>query len=146
MNPRRRRRTNRAGLTVAAVVVMVAGACASSESVTLEGQTWTLQQLGRGTAAAPPEPTATFSGGRITGNGGCNSYTAAYAVDGSEIRVSGIMTTSSARCNPAAEEQQGTFFASLGGATGFVIRRSELRFSDPTGVETLVFSAGFTGR
>ena len=36
---------------------------------------------------------ATFTGGKMAGNAGCNQYTAGYALDGDTIAISGVVTT-----------------------------------------------------
>jgi heat shock protein HslJ len=88
--------------TAAAIAALVLAACTSGgatpsassrvAALPLEGTAWQLTDyLGPGAASLPvPEAvaaTATFASGKVTGNAGCNTYNATYALDGDKLTI-----------------------------------------------------------
>src|SRR6478609_2220195 len=72
---------------------------ASTGTNALEGTSWTLTSYPAGgtgattTVPASVDVTANFDDLLISGNGGCNTYSAAYKIDGDTIAVSPIRST-----------------------------------------------------
>src|SRR5262245_52981011 len=65
-------------------------------TLSLEGVTWQLTNyVGTDGAEATPvaETTLTFADGRVSGNTGCNSFSAAYTVDGQTLKIEQGMST-----------------------------------------------------
>lgn len=61
--------------------------------------------------------TAKFAGGRITGSGGCNRYTASYTTDRGSIHVDPPAATKKLCTHPAGvSEQEADYFAALAAA------------------------------
>ena len=91
--------TNRGRLAIGAVLagaVLLAGCgagTAPTEPPSLEGTTWRVVEIaGQATLGANP-PAMTFGSGRIRGDTGCNTFSAAVTVEPGIIDVAGINST-----------------------------------------------------
>jgi heat shock protein HslJ len=75
-----------AGILIASVAACVPGA-------PLEGTDWRAVAIGGDAPVPGREPTIAFSGGKVTGSGGCNGYGGAYRLDGDRITFSELGMT-----------------------------------------------------
>lgn len=57
--------------------------------------------------------TATFDNGKLSGNAGCNNYTATYAVDGTKISIGPIASTKRACVDALISTQETEYLAAL---------------------------------
>lgn len=57
--------------------------------------------------------TATFDGGQISGDSGCNRYTGPYEVDDTKIAIGPLASTLRACADPAVDEQEQQYLAAL---------------------------------
>jgi heat shock protein HslJ len=76
---------------------------------------WLLEELG-GTSVinTPQKPTLRFiDTERIGGQGGCNSYSANFQIDGNRFTVSELIATKRACIEPPAQEQENRYFHAL---------------------------------
>jgi len=85
----------------------------------LEGTQWTALDYNNGRGAvvsvlAGTRITARFENGVLTGSGGCNSYTAGYALDGMNLAIGPVAGTRAACAEPPGiMEQEAAYFAAL---------------------------------
>jgi heat shock protein HslJ len=117
----------------------------ASLSSSLQGRTWRLTSFtsGSGSAVVLPgtEITAVFGAdGKLTGSAGCNHYFASYQVSGNGIKT-GLIGSTLMYCTEPADvmAQETTYLKLLQGATTYSVNADELRISDGTCVNQLVF-------
>ncbi len=104
-------------------------------SQSLSNTEWLLEDLG-GTSVIdlPQKPTLRFIGtDRISGQGGCNSFSADSQINGDQFTVSTLISTKRACVEPQAQEQENRYFLALERA-----QRVSL-----LGTELLIYSEGF---
>jgi len=131
-------------LLLSAVTAMALIACskpAEPAGDPLDGTAWTLFSYRKTSPIPGTEITLSFENGQISGSGGCNSYGAAYAVNGSEIEVSQTYMTEMACMNPeGVMGQESTYLQALDSAQTFELADGRLiiRYTEQ---ETLTFEA-----
>lgn len=87
------------------VLVALLSACGGS-ATSLSGVTWTVTSLSGVDADPSVTMTANFgSDNRLTGNGGCNEYSAGYTVSGSTLTIDSP-TSSMMSCNEMADQRK----------------------------------------
>lgn len=94
----------------------------------LTNSEWVLEDLG-GTAAIanPQKPMLRFtSSDRIAGQGGCNSYSANFQLDGVRLAVSALVSTRRACVDLQVQEQENRYFRALENAQWVSLEGSEL--------------------
>ena len=102
---------------------------------TLTGVTWLMTSYNNGkggfqSALADVQVTAVFSEeGKLTGNGGCNTYNASYTVDGDKIDI-GPAATTRMMCSQPIMEQETAYLKALESAATFKIEGSKLTLRD----------------
>jgi heat shock protein HslJ len=121
------------------------------ETLTLEGVNWRLVEYLVGfdaLAMAAAEATMTFQDGRVSGNGGCNTFSAGYTVEGQQLTVEPAASTMMA-CEEPIMGQEQTFFTNLGQAASYEIVDNQLHILDAEGRLLLSFepqaAAALTG-
>ena len=98
----------------------------------IEGINWILDGTIVGT-----EITALFEGGTVSGSSGCNSYNAAYVIDGNNISIS-QPTSTQMMCEEDIMQQEARYLSSLVGAQQYKVSDDQLRI---TGGGTLNYTA-----
>jgi heat shock protein HslJ len=111
---------------------------AAEQPAPLEGTPWRLDGITTGFEAvssvlAGTEITALFEDGTVSGNGGCNTYSGGYTVDGDGIEIGPLASTAMACADPAVGTQESAYFAALGRAASFGIEGSTLTLLDEEG-------------
>lgn len=72
-------------------------------------------------------PTATFgANGRVSGNTGCNQYSAPYTLEGFNLKIGPAVSTRRACVNEEANRQEMAFLRALEGVSGFRITGDRL--------------------
>ncbi len=104
--------------------------------VPLTGHMWQLQGWAGTTAGGLPA-TAFFSGGRVSGLGGCSPYDGTYALDGNRLHVSTINAPNE-RCSGEAGALQAAFLDALATAQSIAIRGDRLLLNTAHG-DLLIF-------
>jgi heat shock protein HslJ len=116
-------------------------AASTLPAVTLAGS-WTLKSyLADGKMQAVPagvNATAIFLAGRIAGDGGCNSFTGEYTVDGSKLTIGPLASTMMACEGPGADVET-AYFANLGKVASFAGSDTALTLSDASGASLLEY-------
>lgn len=109
----------------------------------LEGVDWKLTSYSDadGKMADPvAEVLLTFADGQLTGNTGCNGYTASYTLDGDKITLQPGMSTTMA-CDDPVNAQETAVRAALEKAATFAVADGKLTLSDASGNALLEFAA-----
>jgi ABC-type amino acid transport substrate-binding protein/heat shock protein HslJ len=87
----------------------------------LVGPTWVVESIKGSPVSSGANQTAIFdNSGKLTGNGGCNPYTATYTTNGSSMTIAGI-TKGMMSCDTAVMDDETLFLSSLGTVNGFQI-------------------------
>jgi putative lipoprotein len=96
----------------------------------LEGKTWTLVQFDDGSPVQPGRPiTAIFGGGKVSGSGGCNRYSATVISSApGALKVGAISATKMACAGPAGTNEQ-RYFGGLEKVEGFALEDGKLTLS-----------------
>jgi heat shock protein HslJ len=110
----------------------------------VEGIQWVLDSyLQAGTLAIAPETVfadATFESSRVTGQSGCNSYTALYQAGGRSLRVSQASATLMACPVPVMDFEQ-TYLQLLQSSRYYTARNDRLTVYNADGAEILIYDA-----
>ena len=104
-----------------------------TKDIELAGTEWVLETLAGEALAHDVRPTVAFDAeGKVAGNGGCNRYFGAYAVDGDAIAVGHLGATQMA-CAPEVMDQEDRFLDALGIVDHASLREGllVLRFGGP---------------
>lgn len=104
--------------------------------VPLTGHMWQLQGWAGTTAGGLPA-TAFFSGGRVSGLGGCSPYDGTFSLDGNRLSVSAIEAPDE-RCSGEAGALQDAFLGALASAESIAIRGNRLLLNTAQG-DLLIF-------
>jgi len=135
-----------------AAVALAIAACGSGSTpspsgpdLPLEGTTWQLTEYvgaAGGVVAVPASVTvtATFADGTLSGNGGCNDYSAPYTVDGDTLSIGEVQATLMACTGPAGPVEP-PYLAILPKVATFSITGNALELLNETGTITLRFRA-----
>jgi len=101
-------------------------------SIPFEDRTWVLEKLGKQDAPQPAlegkEVTARFdpASGKVSGNAGCNSYSAAYQTNGARLTIAFVVSTKMA-CFPAnVMQQESQYTTMLQGAQSYRVENNTL--------------------
>jgi heat shock protein HslJ len=145
-------------LALLAIVALALAACTSggaspagtppAAAVPLEGTSWQLTQYVGAAGAIVRIPkgvvvTAVFSGARLSGNAGCNTYGADYALDGASIAITDVAATAMA-CTGAAGPVDAAYLAILPKLATYTISGSNLEMQNSTGTISLSYKVGNT--
>jgi heat shock protein HslJ len=82
---------DRLGSLVLALLVVVSIGCGPATQ--LEGSSWRAVAIDGEPPVPGREPTIAFTGGKVTGSGGCNGYGGAYRLEGDRITFSELGMT-----------------------------------------------------
>jgi heat shock protein HslJ len=105
----------------------------------LDGTAWSL----RDTAAFGTEGvtvTLEFADGRVSGTGGCNSYSGPYRAEGSKLTIGPDLTSTRRACAPPADAVEQRYFAALPTVKGFAVQGDTLRLTGAGGTPELEFT------
>lgn len=141
--------TNRTlvGLAAVALALLGAGCGGDDDDAGRTGgdavseSSWVLVELGGEPVADGVEVTLQYDGETIAGSAGCNTYNGGATFDDGTVTVSPAMATTLMACEGPAAEVETAFLQTLPTATAFVVIDDELRMSDGSGQQVLVFSA-----
>lgn len=118
-------------------------AAATPAASGLAGVDWKLtgyRDADGNTATPVAEVTLAFANGQLTGNTGCNGYTAGYTIDGDQITFEPGVSTMMA-CEDPVNAQETAVRANLEKAASFSVAGGKLTLSDAEGTVLLTFEA-----
>jgi heat shock protein HslJ len=125
-------------LSAAVLSLLVGGASAAEKG--LDGTSWQLLGLGPNGALEGSQPTLTFGpDGKVSGSGGCNTYTGTVTTSGMAIKFSGLATGTKKSCTDEQNAQEATYLKALGQAQTFENRATSLRINTKAFNEPLSF-------
>lgn len=119
-------------LIIAALLLAALTSCFEREGTAkdLAGTTWLVEDIdGRGVIDLAQTTIVFPEAGRISGNTGCNQYSAQIWFNGERYGVKGIAVTERA-CSAAVMDQEKRFLVALGNGRRMVVDGSYLRFYD----------------
>lgn len=119
---------------LAILPLLLVVACATGGSLT--GREWMLASVD-GFPTIPSgaaTPTLTFgTDGRLTGNTGCNSASAAYTATGDQLSIDALITTRRACVDPAGNQLESAYVRAVEAARSYRIAGGELQLLDSGG-------------
>lgn len=133
------------GLLVVMVVFLNYPAQKALAGTTMTQTNWTLQSLADNTGILVPamsgtEVTAVFDrDGKMTGNAGCNHYSASYSTKDYQLSITGVGSTMMFCSGQGVMEQESAYLADLNRASFFRVSESFLNVYDTSGKTVLVF-------
>lgn len=115
-------------------------AAATQASSALRGSSWQLVSLRGQQPKTGAALTLSFTGDKISGTSGCNTYSGPYTEEGKEkIRI-GQLATTNRQCGPPERmEQERLFMETLRAAAAFTLGEGRLILKDADGGATAVF-------
>lgn len=118
-----------------------------SEPVPFEGTEWGLRGIGDDDTIQPvlyqTAPTARFEGDQMSGNGGCNDFTAPITVDGDKLTIGAVTATEKACTEPKdVMDQEQVLFSTLPEVGGYTLLGGMLVLTDDEGDILLVYGVG----
>jgi len=118
-----------------------AGASAAAAQA-LEGPRWELTGYvgADGKTVSAIGASATFSSGKVTGNSGCNDYTASYTLAGEKLTIGQVASTTKA-CGPAETVLETAYLAALGKVASYSIAGETLELRTSGGTAGLTYVA-----
>jgi heat shock protein HslJ len=138
-------------VALALVVALVTAACGSdstSSSTTtaggtpLEGTDWQLTTGGgMGANLVPAGVTARFEAGTMSGNAGCNTYTAPYKQAGATLKIGPNIASTNKACEGQVAAVETAYLALLPTVGAFSITGTTLTLNDADLKPLLIFEA-----
>lgn len=113
------------------IIVILLTACGGNapadQSAQLEGPTWILTAINKGTPIQGTAPTIEFADGQVSGNASCNSFGGSYELDGDSISFGAMFMTEMYCMDPeGAMDQEMLYLDMLGKAQRFEINEGVL--------------------
>jgi heat shock protein HslJ len=141
--------TSRRAAIVGLLLIAMAG-CGSDSSddskspptsaTTLVGPHWLLQD-GAGVSTGGVSVTAEFADGRVGGSSGCNTYNAAYVVDGDNLTIGPDITSTRLACEPGPAAVEAAYLERLPKVSRYEIDGTTLKLLDAGGETVLEYEA-----
>jgi putative lipoprotein len=137
-----------ASLILLTGIVLAACGIIPSTGDRLMSEVWTLQSMVSGGADVALEDGVTttiqFSeDGTYSGNGGCNSYSGSYTIEGNSISL-GVAASTLVAC-ATGMEQEAAFFAALPEVTNYEVTAEGMRLQSEDRSVALLFVASSDG-
>lgn len=117
-----------------------------ANSAGLEGTSWTATGVNNGSGGVESTAltgaiSASFAGGALSGNAGCNQYNAKYETSGSDgLTISNVATTRMA-CADDVMTLESQYTAALAKVTNYSISGDKLTLTDADGATQAIFTA-----
>ena len=128
-----------ARLVLAVLACAAIGSVNGAEHKGLAGTSWQLLQLGPNGALSENLPTLMFSSdGKVSGSGGCNTFTSSATETGMHIKFGAIAATKKA-CSEQVNAQEAAYFKALEQAQTFENRATSLLINTKAFNEPLSF-------
>lgn len=122
------------------ILALAAAPFAAAQEAALAGSEWRALGIAGEEVPEGVEALLRFGAeGGLTGSGGCNRFTGAYAIEGEGLTIGPLAATRMA-CPEPAMTVEGQLFAALGAVRGFARDRTELVLSDEAGAPLVVLA------
>jgi heat shock protein HslJ len=112
---------------------------------TLTDTLWVLSGIAQGDAVSntqiDSEITAEFKDGHMGGSSGCNSYSAPYEAEGTNLTLGQAVSTLMACADEEVNQREREFLTALAAVAQYEIQRNTLSLSDAEGQLLLTFQA-----
>ena len=132
--------TDLPSVTLPAAETPTAGAETPAETPALAGTAWQLESLGETPALEGAQVSLEFeSDSQAGGSGGCNSYSAAYEVEGNAISFESPIATLMACTAQGVMDQEQQYFMALAAAAEVELTGERLTLRDDSGQVLLTF-------
>ena len=95
---------------------------------TLNGTSWILTSIDNTPPLNGTKLTVAFTGGKLNGSSGCNSYSGSYEINGEKISTGPIAMTLMACMDTDMMDQEQSFLAYLGDLKTFIRSEGQLQF------------------
>ncbi len=125
------------GALVCLLLASCGGSDGSSPTPSLDGTAWRLTAVG--SADALPGGMLGFSGGKLTGSTGCNSFGGTYSQDGSSLTVT-LGPSTMIGCPPPLDAQERAVLKALPATASFAQDGDALELLDSSGTTLLAYS------
>ena len=116
----------------------------TQDPAALEGESWILTQMltaGGQTEIVEVGVSASFDGTTISGNSGCNSYSASYEATGAQISFGPIAGTAMA-CGEPEGSTEARYLQLLEGVGSYEVSGRSMSMNDADGTPVLQFMQG----
>jgi heat shock protein HslJ len=102
----------------------------------IEGNVWVLESIGDPEDPQPAlegvEVTARFNASKVTGNAGCNSYSASFKIDGENLKIGQPIATRKFCGAAGVMEQEAAFLSALAKAAAYRVEDGRLKITYET--------------
>jgi heat shock protein HslJ len=117
-------------------------AASTNGATKLEDTVWSLVP-GQNASALPNgiEVTALFSGNKLSGNSGCNGYSGAYVLNGSNLKISNNVASTTMACPPAQMAIETAYLAALPKVASYSVSGTQLSLKSSDGTVILSYIA-----
>ena len=134
---------------IVAAIVTAAAACggggsssgSAADNVPLVGTSWALNDDSLGVPMGDTSVSAHFASNTVSGASGCNSYNAAYNVDGNSMTIGPDIATTRRACEAGPTAVEHAYLGQLLKVTSYTIKGSTLSLSGKSGKVLLSFGA-----
>ena len=111
----------------------------------LENTQWALVSFDETPVVQGSGITLLLAAGRVSGSGGCNTYSGTDRVEGSKISFDTVTSTKRACVNAPPTEQEGRYFEALQTASEYMVEGDQLRITYDNGKGVLIFESARPG-
>lgn len=128
-------------LALVLILIVLISACSSTSTASLTGVTWTVTSLSGVDVDPSVAMTGTFgTDGKLTGNGGCNEYSAGYTTSGKDLTISSPVSSTMA-CTEVVDQQESEYLYLLENSSTYEIKDSKLTIKDSTGQTIIEYTS-----
>lgn len=120
------------------VVALMLVSCGSTVSSPLNATAWQLMEVNGSGYTEQKTPILRFGNAKIEGEGFCNTYTAAYQVNGDALTVTSLVATEMACEDLTLNILESDYFGTLRAVTRYAIVGDELQLFDPNGTAVVL--------
>jgi heat shock protein HslJ len=106
----------------------------------LDGTSWKLTEMAGSVPVQGSIITAKFSGGKVGGSSGCNTYSGNYKVKGSTLQISDVAGTEMACLAAGVMDQEQVYFGYLAKAASYEWSETQLTINAADNVKLIFVS------
>ena len=129
-------------LFAALAALLLLSACGTGSNLPggdpLNGTAWSLASIDGSAPITNTAQTLAFTGGKVSGSAGCNSYGGSYSVNGGQLQITDVVSTLMACADQGVMDQEAAFLSGLNNAASFEFSADKLQIVTTDG-KTMVF-------